>query len=115
MIRVRGASALIAGAVIAFAASGGSARSERSVLLSCLGMELVQNAVPDDGAPDANSQAPSDDGSTQGNPQSPGDDDGAGDDGSGNDGGANSDQAAPPDTAQPPGCIFRNEPLQLLV
>ena len=115
MFRVYGASAFIAGAVIACAPCGTSGAGERSVLLSCVGMELVQNAAPDggapdDGAPDANSGTAPDDGSADGNNQSPGDDDGDGDEG-----GVNSDQAPPPGSRQPPGCIFRNEPLELLV
>jgi hypothetical protein len=112
MVRVCGASAFVIGAVMTFAGTVASPSSERSVLLGCLGMELVQNVSPDDGAPDANSGAQPDDGSTDGKSQSPGDDNGTEDDD-----GTNSDQASPPppDAAQPPGCIFRNEPLELLV
>lgn len=110
MVRVRKASAFVAFTVIAFVPAGSSASSGRFVLSGCTGMELVQNAAPDDGSPDANSGTPPDEGSKDGNSQSPGDDDGA-EDGDGTD----SNQASPPDSAEPPGCIFRNEPLELLV
>ncbi|MBS0234918.1 MAG: hypothetical protein JSR99_15700 [Proteobacteria bacterium] len=110
MMRVYGASAFVAAAIIAFAADGNSGREDRSVLFNCAGMELAQSAAPNDTAPDANSGTEPDGGSTDGGAQQPNDDSGSGDDD-----GANSDQASPPDSAQPPGCIFRNEPLQLLV
>jgi hypothetical protein len=85
-----------------------------SALLACAGMKLSQSAAPDDGAPDANAEAPQpqnpdDNGSGDDSAQPPGDED------QGDEGGANSDQASPPDSAQPPGCIFRNGPLELLV
>ena len=109
MIRVYGTSAFVAGAIIAFGAGGDAGLEDRSVLFNCAGMELVQSTAPDDAAPDANSGTAPDEGSTDGDAQQPNDDSGPGDDG------ANSDQASPPESAQPPGCIFRNEPLQLLV
>jgi hypothetical protein len=106
MIRVSATSALLAAVVTAFATSAHAGRSD---LLSCAGMELVQSAEPRDDAPDASPDTEPDDGSNGANSQSP--DDNNDDDGAG----TGSDQASPPDTAQPPGCIFRNEPLDLIV
>ncbi len=111
MIRVSATSALLAVAVTAFAPGlPTGARAERCDLLSCAGMELVQSAEPKEDAPDASPDTEPGDGSNGANSQSP-DDDNDNDDGAG----SGTDQASPPDTAQPPGCIFRNEPLDLIV
>src|SRR5271168_1036996 len=106
MIRVSATSALFAAVVTAFATS---AHAERSDLLSCAGMELVQSAEPRDDSPNASPDTEPGDGSNGANSQSP--DDNNEDDGAG----TGSDQASPPDTAQPPGCIFQNAPLDLIV
>jgi hypothetical protein len=114
MNKVSGTSVFIAAAATIFAHAGNAAAGDCPVLLGCAGMELAQDAAPDEGAPDAPQNPPSnanpDDGSGgDGGAQSPGDDDAGEDDGSG------SGQASPPDTAQPPGCIFQDGPLELLV
>ncbi len=71
-------------------------------------MELIQNVAPNEAAPDGNSaDAPQDDGPGDGDDQVP--DDGR----QGPNSGANPDQASPPE--QPPGCVFRKEPLELIV
>lgn len=108
------ASALVAVAVAVFVTASPVMARKCPVLRGCAGMELTQEATPDDGAPDANSAQPPaqvspDDGSSgDDSAQSP-DDDGSNDDG------GNSDQASPPESAQPPGCPFDNRPLELLV
>lgn len=114
MNRVPEAPALVAVAIAVFVTASPVMARECPVLRGCAGMELAQDATPDDGAPDANSaqppsQASPDDGSSgDDSAQSP-DDDGGSDDGD------NSDQASPPDSAQPPGCPFDDKPLELLV
>ncbi|WP_409561863.1 hypothetical protein [Hyphomicrobium sp. MC8b] len=115
MNNVSEASALVAIAIAVFVTASPVMARECPVLRGCAGMELAQDAAPDDGAPDANSaqppsQASPDDGSSgDDSAQSPDDDGGNGDDGD------NSDQASPPDSAQPPGCPFDDRPLELLV
>lgn len=109
MFRVFGGAALILGGAIAVALAHVPARSERSVLRVCPGMELIQNAAPNEAAPDGNSaDTPQDDGPGDGDDQVP-------DGRPGADGGDNPDQASPPDSEQPPGCVFRKEPLELIV
>lgn len=114
MNRVSGASALIAAGAALFATASAAAGQECPVLLRCAGMELTQNATPDESAPDDNSASPPADAAPNGEPdsgnaQSP--DDGSGDD----DDGGNSNQASPPGSGDPPGCIFQDRPLELLV
>ena len=115
MNRVSGTSVLIAAAATIFAHAGNAAAGDCPVLLGCAGMELAQDAAPNEDAPDADPQNPPsnadpDNGSSgDGGAQSPGDD------GAGEDDGSGSGQASPPDTAQPPGCIFQDGPLELLV
>ncbi len=114
MIRVSATSAFLAVAVTVLASGFVTgAQAKRSDLLSCTGMELIQDhgqsAEPKEDAPDASPDTEPGDGSNGANSQSP--DDNEDDDGAG----SGTDQASPPDTAQPPGCIFRNEPLDLLV
>ncbi len=118
MNRFCAASVLIVAGVATFAMASDAVSRECSVLLGCAGMELAQGAGPGDAAPGEESGAPPDGGSDDGNsPPSRGND-------KGDDGGEGGDQGAepdlpwpPPDTArpQPPGCIFQNQPLDLLV
>lgn len=110
MFRVFGGAALIFGGAVALALAHVPARGERSVLRVCTGMELIQNAAPNEVAPDGNSADAPEDGPGDGDDRAP--DDGP----PGPDSGANPDQASPPDDSdEPPGCVFRKQQLELIV
>lgn len=97
------------GGAIAVAFAHVPARGERSVLRVCTGMELIQNAAPNEAAPDGSSADAPEDGPGDGDDRAP--DDGR----PGPNSGANPDRASPPDSDEPPGCVFRKQPLELIV
>jgi len=76
----------------------------------CAGMILAQSSAPDEQGSGEGSETP-DDGNAAPQAKPAPDDDGDGSE----DPNASPGQDTSPDTAEPPGCIFKNEPLDLLV
>ncbi len=73
----------------------------------CAGTELIQNAKPDRGAPDLNSDKPDSRSMKPEEVQPP--------ENGGDDDGGDSEETTPPNTAEPHGCIFRDSQLELIV
>jgi len=73
-----------------------------SCMFHCAGMELVQYDAPKENEPGDDSDAPPER-SPEPDAQPPGDDQ------------ASPDVITPPDGTDPPGCVFTNQPLELLV